>query len=50
MNIARLTTAMEGIREEHWGGQEVGEVVLYSSKLQPGGAVYEKVHVFELGK
>jgi 2'-5' RNA ligase len=50
MNIARLTTAMEGIREEHWGGQEVGEVVLYSSKLQPGGAVYEKVHVFELRK
>ncbi len=50
INIARLTTAMERIREEHWGDQEVGEVVLYSSKLQPGGAVYNKVQVFGLGK
>lgn len=50
INIARLTTAMERIREEHLGDQEVGEVVLYSSKLQPGGAVYNKVQVFGLGK
>ena len=50
MNIARLATAMEGIKDEHWGDQEVGEVVLYRSELKPGGAVYEKVHVFPLGK
>jgi 2'-5' RNA ligase len=50
MNIARLTAAMESIKDEHWGDQEVGEMVLYSSKLQPGGAVYERIHVFKLGK
>ena len=50
MNIARLTTAVKEIKDEHWGDQEVGELVLYSSKLQPGGAVYEKIHVFPLGK
>ena len=50
MNIARLTTAVKEIKDEHWGDQEVGEVVLYSSELKPGGAVYEKVHVFPLGK
>ena len=50
MNIARLATAMEGIKDEHWGDQEVDSLVLYSSQLKPGGAVYEKVHVFELGK
>jgi 2'-5' RNA ligase len=50
MNIARLTTAVKEIKDEHWGDQEVGELVLYSSKLRPGGAVYEKVHVFKLGK
>jgi len=50
MNIARLTTAMEEIKEEHWGDQEVDSLVLYSSQLKPGGAVYEKVHVFPLGK
>ena len=49
MNLGRLAAAMEHIREGHWGDQEAGEVVLYSSTLQPGGAVYEKVHVFGLG-
>jgi len=49
MNISRLTIAVKEIKDEHWGDQEVGEMVLYSSKLQPGGAVYEEVHVFELG-
>ena len=50
MNIARLITAMKEMKEEHWGDQEAGEVVLYSSELKPGGAVYEKVHVFGLGE
>jgi 2'-5' RNA ligase len=49
MNIARLTTAVKEIKDEHWGDQEAGEVVLYSSELKPGGAVYQKVHVFPLG-
>jgi 2'-5' RNA ligase len=50
INIARLTNTMDGIKDAHWGEQEVGEMVLYSSELKPGGAVYEKVHVFQLGK
>lgn len=50
MNMARLTAAMEAIKDEHWGDQEVGEVVLYRSHLEKGGARYEKVHVFELGR
>lgn len=50
MNIARLTTAVREIKDEHWGDQEAGEVVLYSSELKPGGAVYEKIHVFQFGK
>jgi len=49
MNIARLTAAMEAIKDEHWGDQDVGEVVLYRSHLEKGGARYEKVHVFGLG-
>ena len=49
MNITRLSKAMEEIKDEHWGDQEVGEMVLYSSELKPGGAVYEKVHVFGMG-
>lgn len=50
MNIARLTAAMEELKVEHWGDQEAGEVALYSSELKPGGAVYERVHVFGLGR
>ena len=50
MNLGRLAAAMEGLKEEHWGDQEAREVVLYRSELKPGGAVYEKVHVFGLGK
>ncbi len=50
MNIARLTAAMKEIKDDHWGDQEVGELVLYSSELKPGGAVYERIHVFHLGK
>jgi len=49
MNLSRLTAALEGIKGELWGGQEARELVLYSSTLQPGGAVYDKVHVFDLG-
>ncbi|MCJ7498768.1 RNA 2',3'-cyclic phosphodiesterase [bacterium] len=50
MNIARLTAAIKEIKDAYWGDQEVGELVLYSSELKPGGAVYERVHVFPLGK
>ena len=50
MNIARLTAAMKEIKDAYWGDQEVGELVLYSSELKPGGAVYEKVRVLNLGK
>ena len=50
MNIGRLTAAMETIKDEHWGDQEARELVLYSSELKPGGAVYTKVHVFGLGQ
>lgn len=50
MNIARLSAAMERIKDHHWGDQEVDSMVLFSSELKPGGAVYEKVHVFKLGK
>jgi 2'-5' RNA ligase len=50
MNIARLTTSVKEIKNDHWGDQEVGELVLYSSELKPGGAVYERIHVFQLGK
>jgi 2'-5' RNA ligase len=50
MNIARLIAAVKEIKDVHWGDQEAGEVVLYSSELNPGGAVYEKVHVFQLGR
>lgn len=49
MNLVRLAAAMETMEEEHWGDQEVGEVVLYRSHLDKGGARYEKVHVFGLG-
>jgi 2'-5' RNA ligase len=49
MNIARLTAAMVAITDEHWGDQEVREMVLYRSQLEKGGARYEKVHVFPLG-
>jgi len=50
MNLGRLAAAMEAMVQEHWGEQEAAEVVLYSSELKPGGAVYEKVHKFPLGK
>ena len=50
MNLARLSKAMEEIKDEHWGDQEVGEMVLYRSHLEKGGARYEKVHVFPFGK
>lgn len=50
LNIARLSAAMKEIKDDHWGDQEVGELVLYSSELRPGGAVYERIHVFQLGK
>jgi len=49
MNIARLSTAMEEIKDEHWGDQEVDSMVLYRSHLEKGGARYERVHVFGLG-
>ncbi len=50
MNLSRLSEAMGRIKNQHWGDQEVDSMVLYSSQLKPGGAVYEKVHVFPLGK
>ena len=50
MNIARLTTAMKEIKDDHWGDQEVDSLVLYRSYLEKGGARYEKVHVFPLGE
>ena len=50
MNIARLTAAMEGIKEKHWGDQMVDSMVLDRSEVRPGGAVYERIHVFPLGK
>ncbi len=49
MNISRLTMAMEEIKDETWGNQEVVEMALYRSHLEKGGAKYEKVRVFPLG-
>ena len=50
INLARLTETIRSLENEHWGDQEVRDLVLYRSHLKPDGAVYEKVHVFPLGK
>jgi 2'-5' RNA ligase len=50
MNLGRLAAAMDLINDRHWGDQEAGELFLYRSHLGKGGARYEKVHVFKLGK
>ena len=50
INISRLAQAVGKMDQNLWGSQTVDSVVLYSSELKPGGAVYEKVHVFQLGK
>jgi len=50
LNIARLSEAIRSLENEHWGEQEVRDLVLYRSHLKPEGPEYEKVHVFPLGK
>ncbi len=50
MNLGRLAAAVEGMKEQHWGDQAADTVVLYRSDLRPGGALYERLHLFPLGK
>jgi 2'-5' RNA ligase len=50
INIGRLAQAAGKLDENIWGTQTVDSLVLYSSELKPGGAVYEKVHVFPIGQ
>jgi 2'-5' RNA ligase len=50
INISRLAQAVGKMEEELWGKQVVESLVLYSSELKPGGAMYEKIRVFQLGK
>ena len=50
INLPRLTEAMRSLADEHWGDQEVEDLVLFRSRLKPEGAVYEIVHRFCLGK
>jgi len=50
INITRLTEVMQSLENEHWGEQEVRDLILYRSQLKPEGIIYEKVQVFPLGK
>jgi len=50
INLGRLNEAVRSLEDEHWGDQEVGSMVLYQSRLKPGGAEYEVVCVFPFGK
>ena len=50
INITRLTEVIRSLTDERWGDQEVEDLILFRSRLKPEGAVYEKVHVFPLGK
>jgi 2'-5' RNA ligase len=50
MNIPRLREIIRSMENEHWGEQEVRNLVLYRSHLKPGGAEYEIVHVFPFGR
>jgi 2'-5' RNA ligase len=50
INISRLAQAVGTMEDNLWGTQTVNSLVLYSSELKLGGAVYEKVHVSRLGK
>jgi 2'-5' RNA ligase len=50
INLDRLSEIIRSLESEQWGDQEVRDLVLYHSRLETKGAVYEKVHVFPLGK
>ena len=50
INISRLAQAVGKMDRNLWGSQTVDSLVLYSSELKPGGAVYERLHVFQLEK
>ena len=50
INMDRLAQAVGNMEEVLLGKQVVESLVLYSSELKPGGAVYETIHVFPLGK
>jgi 2'-5' RNA ligase len=50
MNLPRLREIIGSLENEHWGDQEVRNLVLYRSHLNPGGVEYEIVHVFPFGK
>jgi 2'-5' RNA ligase len=50
INITRLNEVILSLENEHWGDQEVRDLVLYRSHLTPGGAQYEVVHIFPFGK
>lgn len=50
INITRLNEVIGSLEDEHWGEQDVRDLVLYRSHLKPGGAEYEVIHVFPFGK
>ena len=50
INLPRLSEVVKSLESKQWGDQEVPNLLLYSSRLKPGGAEYEVVHVFPFGK
>jgi len=50
INLARLTEVLQAMDGKSWGRQEVPELVLFSSHLESGGARYEEIRVFPMGK
>lgn len=50
INLPRLTEVLQTMNEENWGQQGVPGLVLFSSCLEAGGARYEEIGVFPLGK
>ena len=50
INLPRMVEVLETMEEQDWGRQEARDLVLFSSRLEAGGAKYEEVRVFPLGR
>ncbi len=50
INLGRLEETLTQLRDVHWGSQAVENFSVYRSYLGPGGAQYEVVRSFSLGR